>query len=130
MPNIWPPPRCLAGRTKTHSFQQIGDQIAGHFDRWERDGVKPGDPMPDTAADFADMTNLFDLFYQGSLSNVYNATNFGDIIVVREKQPWQAPNGKWMKVYGFADGHSQIRSESSEGFDAFEQEHAGPPSGQ
>ncbi len=80
-------------------------------------------PIP---ADFNAMTNLFDLAYQGAVSNLYSATNFHDLIVVREKQPVQMANGKWCKVYGFADGHSQIQNEPPEGFDAHEQTHTVP----
>lgn len=114
-----------------HNQNQIltnWDQTMGYFDEWERRGLNPGDPMPDTVADFNEMTNLFDLAYQGPISNLYNATNWSGIIVVREKQPWQSPDGTWMKTYGFADGHSQIQSEPPEGFDAYEQNHMLLPS--
>jgi RNA polymerase sigma factor (sigma-70 family) len=111
-------------------FPTNWDQTASYFDDWERKGLSPGDPMPDTAADFNEMTNLFDLAYQGAISNLYNATNFNDLIIVREKQPVQTANGNWVKVYGFADGHSQIQSEPPEGFDAYEQAHTVPPPNQ
>jgi hypothetical protein len=111
-------------------FPTNWDQTAGYFDEWERKGLNPGDSMPDTAADFNEMTNLFDLAYQGAISNLYSATNFHDLIVVREKQPVQLANGKWVKAYGFADGHSQIQNEPPEGFDAFEQAHMIPPPNQ
>lgn len=86
--------------------------------------------MPDTLADFNEMTNQFELTYQGPVSNLYNATNFHDLIVVREKQPWQGPTGKWLKIYGFADGHSEIHAEPSDGFNAFEQNHMLLPTSQ
>lgn len=98
-------------------------QVAGDFDEYTRRGLNPGEVVPDTAAEFNELTNQFELTYQGPVSNLYSATNFGNIIVVREKQPWQGPTGKWMKIYGFADGHSQISSEPAEGFDAYEQSH-------
>ncbi len=111
-------------------FPTNWDQTTSYFDQYERSGLNPGDTMPDTMADFNEMTNLFDLAYQGAISNLYSATNFHDLIVVREKQPVQVANGKWVKVYGFADGHSQIQSEPPEGFDAFEQAHTVPPPNQ
>jgi hypothetical protein len=111
-------------------FPTNWDQTVSYFDDWERKGLNPGDPMPDTSAEFNEMTNLFDLAYQGAISNLYNAPNFHDVIVVREKQPVQMANGKWFKVYGFADGHSQIQSEPPEGFDAYEQVHMVPPPNQ
>jgi hypothetical protein len=47
------------------------------------------------------------------------------MIVVRESQPWLY-NGKWAKVYGFADGHSETHSEMDGNFDSFEQQHMVP----
>jgi hypothetical protein len=102
-------------------------QIERYFDQWERNGLNPGDVMPDTAADFGQVTNEFDLVYQGSTTNLFGTTNFGDTIVVREKQPWQMPDGRWAKVYGFADGHSQLVAEPDGSFDAFEQQHMALP---
>lgn len=104
-------------------FPTNWEQSASYFDQYERGSLNPGDTVPDTMADFSEMTNQFELTYQGAMSNLYNAANFHDLIVVREKQPWQGPTGKWMKIYGFADGHSQIQSEPPEGFDAYEQNH-------
>ena len=104
-------------------FPTNWEQTTSYFDQWERSGLVPGDVMPDTLADFNALTNQFELAYQGATSNLYGATNFGDIIVVREKQPWQSPDGKWLKIYGFADGHSEIHAEPAEGFDAYEQNH-------
>jgi hypothetical protein len=65
--------------------------------------------------------NLSDLeiVYQGSLTNIAKPA---DIIIVRENQPWQF-NGKWAKVYGFADGHSELHIESDGSFDAYEKQH-------
>jgi len=110
-------------------FPTNWDQSAGRFDEWERRGLNPGDPMPDTTADFNEMTNLFELSYQGSMSNLYNAGNFHDVIVVREKQPWQAPNGGWRRTYGFADGHSEIHASDNGDFSDWEDQHALVPGG-
>ena len=32
------------------------------------------------------------------------------------------PDGKWVKVYGFADGHSEIHKEADGNFEAWEKE--------
>ena len=69
----------------------------------------------------------FDMTYQGSISSI---TNVSETIVLKEKQPWQALNGQYMKVYGFADGHAQVQAEPPEGFDAYEQQHTISPSNQ
>jgi RNA polymerase sigma factor (sigma-70 family) len=103
-------------------FPTNWDQAAGYFDQWERNGLNPGEVLPDTAADFQDLTNEFDLVYQGSWHALTNA-GWGKVIVVREKQPFQTLEGKWARTYGFADGHSEVHVVPDGNFDAFEQEH-------
>lgn len=65
----------------------------------------------------------FDMTYQGSISSI---TNVSETIVLKEKQAWQALNGKWMKTYGFADGHAEIRTEPNGNFDDWESKHTIP----
>ena len=69
-------------------------------------------------------TNLvpdqFELLYQGVYDDM---TNSAEAIVVREKQAWIDPKGQWARVYGFADGHSEIRVEPNGHFEAWEAEH-------
>jgi hypothetical protein len=43
-------------------------------------------------------------------------------IVLREAQSWYR-NGKWVRIYGFADGHSEAHTEADGNFDAWEREH-------
>ena len=66
----------------------------------------------------------FDIVYQGSMSSITNAST---AIVLKEKQPWQALNGKWIKTYAFADGHTEAHSEEDNNFDEFETQHTLPP---
>jgi hypothetical protein len=66
-------------------------------------------------------TNQFEIVYQGSLSNLQGLP-WGSVAVVRDQQPWLGPNGKMMRVYGFADGHSQIVG-SDDNFQAYESQH-------
>jgi hypothetical protein len=117
----------MVGYAQHHQnqFPTNWDQAAPYFDEWARIGLNPGDV--DTAAVFSQVTNEFDLVYQGSTTNLYGAANFGDIIVVREKQPRQTPDGNWTKVYGFADGHSQLVTEPDGNFETFEQQHMASP---
>jgi RNA polymerase sigma factor (sigma-70 family) len=110
-----------------NEFPTNWNQILGDFDTWERRGLNPGDVVPDIQADFAWVTNQYELVYQGSTKSLWDATNFGDIIVVRQKEPWQSLNGKWVKTYGFADGHSQLMAEPPEGFAAWESQRMAPP---
>jgi hypothetical protein len=49
-----------------------------------------------------------------------HATNPGEAILIREKEPTQAPSVRRYKTYGFADGHSEFHREGAEGFDAWE----------
>jgi RNA polymerase sigma factor (sigma-70 family) len=66
-------------------------------------------------------TNSFELVYQGPLFKVANP---GEGIVLRESQAWQGPDGSWYKVYGFGDGHVQLRKSADGSFDDWEKEHA------
>jgi len=50
--------------------------------------------------------------------------------VIRERQTWIAPSGKRARVYGMADGRSEI-IESDDDFKAWEAEHIiAAPAGQ
>lgn len=67
--------------------------------------------------------NQFEIIYRGSLTNIAAPSS---IIVIRETQPWPY-GGKWAKVYGFADGHSEIQTMESGNFSAFEKQHMFSP---
>ena len=68
----------------------------------------------------AQVETNFDLVYQGSMTNIADPSA---TIVLKEKQAWQSIDGKWLKVYGFADGHAVVKSEPSGNFDDFESQH-------
>jgi RNA polymerase sigma factor (sigma-70 family) len=68
--------------------------------------------------------NQFEIVYQGSMTNLASPSS---TIVVRENQGSQL-GGKWVKAYGFADGHSELKVEPAEGFEAWEKGHIIPPS--
>ena len=67
--------------------------------------------------DLALVESNFDIAYFGSLANL---TNPAETIIFKEKQAWQSLNGKWLKTYSFADGHSEIHSEPDGNFDDWE----------
>jgi hypothetical protein len=74
-------------------------------------------------------TNLgnWEIVYRGSLTNLLDPSS---IIVVRESQPLLY-NGKWVKSYGFADGHCEAHEEANGNFDAWEQQRmVSPPTTQ
>jgi len=47
----------------------------------------------------------FEMIHQGSLTNLANPA-MG--IVLREREAWRTPEGKWARAYGFGDGHSEL----------------------
>ncbi|HMO66284.1 MAG TPA: sigma factor-like helix-turn-helix DNA-binding protein, partial [Verrucomicrobiota bacterium] len=59
----------------------------------------------------------FELMHHGPLAGIANP---GEAIVIRERTPWQTHDGKWARTYGFADGHSEIKSSPDGDFSAFE----------
>ena len=63
----------------------------------------------------------FEIVYAGSVANVANPSS---AIVVQEREAWPTYDGKWAKVYGFADGHSQLVTEPNDDFTGFERQHA------
>jgi RNA polymerase sigma factor (sigma-70 family) len=68
-------------------------------------------------------TNDFEIVYQGPLNWNTLGTNLGSIILIREYLAWPTYDGKWGKVYGFADGHSEPIILSDGNFTAWEQQH-------
>jgi RNA polymerase sigma factor (sigma-70 family) len=77
-------------------------------------------------------TNQFELFFQGSFKDIPNGTPAAQTIVVREAQAWQAPDGGWLRAYGFADGHSEVHRAADGNFETWEKQHtlSPPPAGQ
>ena len=76
--------------------------------------------LPERAKEEATaMSDQLEIVYQGSWDALTNARN---VIVLRERQAWQSPNGNWAKVYGFGDGHSEIHAAPDGNFDAWERE--------
>jgi hypothetical protein len=66
-------------------------------------------------------TNKFEIIYHGSLDELKGIPR-GSVAVIRERQPWIAPSGKQARVYGMANGMSEI-IESDDDFKAWEAEH-------
>ncbi|PYJ63185.1 MAG: hypothetical protein DME24_01755 [Verrucomicrobia bacterium] len=105
------------------------DQFPASFDqaaRYFADAFS-ADPVLDDLAQFTQVTNQFEIVYRGSRNAL---TNAGNVIVLREKQAHQWPDGTWSRVYGFADGASQTHSSADGNFDAWEKEHTSTPANQ
>src|SRR5439155_20400120 len=97
-------------------FPASFDQAARYFPE-----AFDADPVLDDLAQFTQVTNQFEIVYRGSPRAL---TNAGNVIVLREKQARQWPEGTWSRAYGFADGHSETHSSADGNFDAWEKEHA------
>jgi hypothetical protein len=68
-------------------------------------------------------TNRFEILYQGSFLELTNSAS----IVIRSES-WRGKNRNWTRIYGFADGHCEVRSEPDGNFDAWEKRHLPPAS--
>jgi hypothetical protein len=53
-----------------------------------------------------------------------------NVITMRERVPRQSPDGQWLRVYGFADGHVEVQNSSDANYDTFEQQHMPSPQNQ
>ncbi|HWX20166.1 MAG TPA: sigma-70 family RNA polymerase sigma factor [Candidatus Binatia bacterium] len=105
------------------AFHQYAEGHGGQFPtNFEQAASFLGDP----AQDGRKLTSTqFEIMYQGSPSAL---TNTSQIIVLREKQAVQTPDGGWIRAYAFADGHSEIHKEPEGRFEAWEQQHLITPS--
>jgi len=61
----------------------------------------------------------FEVVYHGRLGELLDPAN---TIIVREKEAYLLPDGRWARTYLFADGHSEIRASESEDFGGWERE--------
>ena len=52
-------------------------------------------------------TNGFEILYRGSLNNFCNSPSIASRRIVLRSAPWQGQDGKWARIYGFADGHCE-----------------------
>jgi RNA polymerase sigma factor (sigma-70 family) len=59
----------------------------------------------------------FEMLYQGPLASIANPA---EAIIFREREPWLDHEGRWMRAYGFADGHSEVRVGQNGDFSEYE----------
>jgi RNA polymerase sigma factor (sigma-70 family) len=62
-------------------------------------------------------TNDFEIVFHGKLPLDGSQEN---VLLFREKEARQSPGGEWFKVYGFADGRTEIHTEPNGNFEAWE----------
>lgn len=72
-------------------------------------------------------TNEFEMIYPGPQDGL---TNYPTqmLAVIRERQVWQAPSGRWARVYGMLTAPPRI-VETDDNFQSWEAEHIIPPQG-
>ena len=71
------------------------------------------------------MPSEFEMVYQGSLKEL---TSIPDQVValLRERQAWPTPRGKWARIYVMANGFVKV-VESDDNFQSWDAEHIIPP---
>lgn len=69
-------------------------------------------------------TNEFDIVYTGSLRDLDNVLP-ETVALIREHEAWQTTEGKWARIYGYADG-SASRVESDDDFKSWDAVHVVP----
>jgi hypothetical protein len=123
------------GRALTAALLRYADEHQGGFPR-SLDQVAPYLPKaldadsPPWANAPLTGTNDFELVFQGSQNDLTNIPP-RRVALIRERQPSQDPNGKWRKVYGYADGAAST-VESDDNFQSWDAQHIIPsqPGGQ
>lgn len=78
--------------------------------------LKPGEFLPGTPK-YGLTPERYELTFNGAVNEISNPSQ---AIVLREKEPWQGEDGKWLRAYGFADGHTEIHKAGENGFEAWE----------
>ncbi|GEM_PF-1517354 len=73
-------------------------------------------------------TNEFELTYQGSRNELANVPP-ASVAVIRERQAWLTAEGKWSRVYAFADGSAEIvePTDPEDNFQSWEAGYIIPP---
>ena len=67
----------------------------------------------------------FGMVYQGSYNELTNVP-WQEVALIRERQAWPTPSGKWARIYVTANGDVKV-VESDDNFQSWEAEHIIPP---
>ncbi len=67
----------------------------------------------------------FEMVYQGSYNELTNVP-WQEVALIRERQAWPTPGGKWARIYVMANGEASV-VESDDNFQPWEAEHIIPP---
>jgi hypothetical protein len=71
-------------------------------------------------------TNGFEIVHKGPINRVQLGTNADRTILLRSAA-WPTLDGKWERVYGFADAHSQVVMVPDGNFSAWEEQNTFTP---
>jgi hypothetical protein len=119
--------RALAAALRQYATEHHGeipqnlDQVAAYLPKPSASDSQPWMNTPLSG------TNDFEIVYQGSQNDLTNIPP-RRVALLRERQPWLTPEGKWARVYAYADGAAN-RVESDDNFQSWEAQHIIPPSG-
>ncbi|HEU0011823.1 MAG TPA: hypothetical protein VFT34_18560 [Verrucomicrobiae bacterium] len=117
--------RALTAALRKYSDERAGefpvnlDQVALYLPKTLEPDSSPWANAPLTG------TNDFEIVYQGSQNDLSNIPP-RRVALLRERQPWLTPQGKWARVYGYADGAAGI-VESEDNFQSWDAQHIIPP---
>ncbi len=70
-------------------------------------------------------TNDFEVAFHGSQNDLTNIPPL-TVALIRERQPWQTPDGKWARTYAFDDDIALIVGESDDNFQSWDAQHVVP----
>lgn len=71
------------------------------------------------------LTSEFEIVFRGTLDDLTNVPEQA-VVLIRERQPWPTPGGKWARLYVMANGEISV-VESDDNFQSWEAAHVIPP---
>ena len=99
------------------AFPQTLDQIVSYLPK-SLDSNSPSSALAPVSG-----SNDFEIVYQGTSTEI---TNVPRVALIRERQPHLTPDGKWARVYGYANGDVST-VESDDNFQSWDAQHVIPP---
>jgi len=117
-------------RALTAALRRYADEHRGEFPLdLDPVGLYLPEPLETDSPPWANAplseTNDFEIVYQGSQNDLSNIPP-RRVALIRERRPWLTPEGKWARVYGYADGAASI-VESDDNFQSWDAQHLIPP---
>jgi hypothetical protein len=108
--------RMNTGKQAALAFLMFADDNAQAFPK-TLDQIK--DYFPKDGKLLASAQEYFDVASSGALTNIPQPAK---TILLRERQARQEADGKWIRVYVFADGHTEAQGSLDGNFDALEKQ--------